>query len=294
VNGDGYSDLIVGAPRYTGSVEREGATFVFYGGPDGPADTPDRTLLGGSVGARFGTAVGAADADDDGCDDVIVGAPGYGGVGSAFLFAGSADAGLQTVASWTVSGVQEGADFAAAVAGAGDVNGDGYEDVLVGAAGQDGDQAGAGAVFLFCGGSGGLDESPCWSASGDQEQERLGAAVAAAGDVNDDGYDDVIIGAPQFDGDQSAEGAAFLFHGDRFGLWPFASWRTEGDKADTGFGSSVGGAGDVNDDGAPDLVVGAPQYRHDTDIVGRAFGYLGPIPWQGYRAYLPLVECGSR
>lgn len=290
VNGDGYSDLIVGAPGYVEATVAEGAAFVFYGGPDGPADTPDRILLGGGANARFGAAVGAGDVNGDGCDDVVVGAPGFDGVGGAFLYAGSDTTGLRSVASWTASGAQADGEFGSAVAGGGDVNGDGYGDVLVGAPGQGGDLAGAGAAFLFCGGPGGLEATPRWSTSGNQEQEQFGAAVAMAGDVNDDGYDDAAIGAPRFDNDQAIEGGVFLFHGARFGLWPFASWRAEGDKADTRFGSAVGGGGDVNDDGAADLVAGAPLYKVATNNYGAAFGYLGPIPWQGLRTYLPLVE----
>ena len=110
-----------------------------------------------------------------------------------------------------------------------------------------------------------------------------------------DAADYAVVGAPRCVGDQSIEGGAFLFHGTASGLFPFASWRAEGDKAGTKFGSAVGGAGDVNNDGAADLVVGAPLYKKAEDnSCGAAFGYLGPIPWQGRQTYLPLVECGSR
>lgn len=301
VNGDGYSDLIVGIPGYVDTMVTKGATFVFYGGEDGPGDTPNRIFLGSDANGRFGAAVGAGDVDGDGCDDVVVGAPAHGGVGGAFLFTSSEGRGLQAVASWTAVGGQADSKFGSAVAGGGDVNGDGYDDVLVGAPGQNGDQAGAGAAFLFCGGPGGLATSPSWGAYGDQVYEEFGAAVAFAGDVNDDGYDDAVVGAPgfdndeDFDNDQDIEGGTFLFHGASFGLWPFAGWTADGGKAGTRFGSAVGGAGDVNDDGAPDLVVGAPGYKKDEKtVVGRAAGYLGPIPWQGSRTYVPLIELSTR
>jgi hypothetical protein len=291
INDDGYSDLIVGVPGYIDTILVEGATFVFYGGEDGPGDTPDRILLGSGANGRFGAAVGAGDVDGDGCDDVIVGAPGAGGVGGAFLFTSADGIGLQAVASWTAVGSQADGKFGFAVAGGGDVNGDGYGDVLVGAPGQEGGQIGAGAAYLFCGGPGGLEASPRWSAFGDQAYEEFGAAVAMAGDVNDDGYDDAVVGAPQFVGDHSIEGGAFLFHGTTSGLFPFASWRAEGNKAGTEFGSAVGGGGDMNNDGAADLVVGAPLYKKsDDNSCGAAFGYLGPMPWQGFRTYLPLIE----
>jgi hypothetical protein len=66
-----------------------------------------------------------------------------------------------------------------------------------------------------------------------------------------------------------------------------------GDKADTGFGFSVGGAGDINGDGSGEIIIGAPQYRHDTDIKGRAFVYFGLRTDWPFNAFLPLVINGS-
>jgi hypothetical protein len=103
-------------------------------------------------------------------------------------------------------------------AGAGDVNGDGYADVIVGAAGYDGGQADEGAAFVFLGAASGIaDASPTGAAAqleSDQAGAGLGASVAGAGDVNGDGHADVIVGAVGYDSGHSDEGAAFAFAGN--------------------------------------------------------------------------------
>jgi len=115
--------------------------------------------------------------------------------------------------------------------------------------------------------------------------------VGTAGDVNGDGYDAVIVGAYLYQNDQLLEGVAFVFGGSAAGLSATANWRAEGDKADTEFGYAVGTAGDVNDDGYDDVIVGAPQYRHETELRGRAFVYhgLGSSTEMEFHIYLPLV-----
>ena len=168
-------------------------------------------------------------------------------------------------------------------------NGDVYTDVIVGAPWYDNGETDEGAAFVFRGSDAGLSAAYSWMVDSDQGGSRFGASVGTAGDVDGDGYDDVIVGAPLYNDDQSAEGAAYIFHGSFAGLYPFSFWRAEGDKADTEFGSSVGTAGDVYSDGNSDVVVGAPTFRILTTIYGRAFGYYGPIIASPEFIYLPLV-----
>jgi hypothetical protein len=119
----------------------------------------------------------------------------------------------------------------------------------------------------------------------------LGRAVAAAGDYNQDGYDDVLVGAHFYDDDQPNEGAAFLFLGWPHGLSLEPLWEAWGDKADAEFGFAVAGTGDVNGDGYADLVSGAPAYKRETVKVGRAFAYYGrSLPTPDYpRVHLPAL-----
>lgn len=297
VNGDGYDDVIVGARWYYNGELNEGAAFVFYGSGSGLSQGYDWFVEGGQVGARFGASVSTAgDVNGDGYDDVIVGAPLYDGgqqdEGAVFLFYGS-DGGLNSDPDWIAGGEQEGAEFGTSVGAAGDVNGDGYGDIIVGAPYYDAAEEGEGAAFLFYGSDAGLSAGPGWRATSGQSSAQFGVSVGAAGDLNNDGYSDVIVGASLYEDDQNQEGAAFVFHGSARGLHGLASWRADGDKHETGFGLAVGTAGDVNRDDYDDLLVGAPSYFVETAKYGRAFGYYGPIEVPSFYAhYLPLVVCG--
>ncbi len=196
---------------------------------------------------------------------------------------------LATSASWSAEGDQVLAHMGFSVAAAGDVNGDGFGDVIVGAERYDNGQVDEGRAFAYYGSASGLGAVPAWTAEGDQSLALFGSAVATAGDVNGDGYSDVLIGARLYDGGQIDEGAAFLFLGsasglDRNGTRPSGSpsnadWRAEGDQPGSLAGTSVSTAGDVNGDGYFDVLVGAPGFidlcinnRH-ISAIAVAFGY---------------------
>ncbi len=295
VDGDGYDEVIIGANQYDQDHEQEGRVYLLSGSPGGLTTTTalSWTYSGAQAGALLGSAVGwAGDVNGDGYDDVVVGAPGYdretADEGAVYLFTGSPD-GLGSTPAWTVYGGQAGAGFGSAVGSAGDVNDDGYDDVVVGAPDYDGAQTGSGGAFLFYGSAAGLAATAGWTFFGDQEYGRLGATVGAAGDVNGNGYDDVVVGAPEMTMNYSHEGVVLLFCGAAGGLSSAPCWSAGGGKADTGFGFSVGTAGDVNGDAAADVVVGAPQYRFDRDIVGQARLYQGKRIVLQPVCFLPLV-----
>lgn len=165
------------------------------------------------------------------------------------------------------------------VASAGDVNGDGFEEVVVGAP-RFGRQ-GAGKAFLYPGGPSCLALSPGWTSTGDdQAGSQFGFSVASAGDVDGDGFDDILVGAFLYDTLARDEGRAYLFLGSPSGLGAVPTWTSSGDDMSfAGFGRSVSSAGDVNQDGFDDAVIGAYHFTTGTSPVGghegKAYVYLG-------------------
>ena len=210
VNGDGYSDVIVGASRYDSGESDEGRAFVYHGSATGLSATADWTAEGDQVSARFGYSVGTSgDVNGDGYSDVIVGASlytnGENQEGRAFVYHGSAT-GLSATADWTAEGDQTSAVFGVSVGTAGDVNGDGYSDVIIGAYNYDNGETNEGRAFVYQGSATGLSATADWTAESDQAAARFGISVGTAGDVNRDGYPDVIVGAYRYDSGETDEG----------------------------------------------------------------------------------------
>ena len=290
VNGDGYGDVIVGAPYYDHGELTEGAAYVYYGSSGGLSATANWTAEGNQKDALFGCSVSTAgDVNGDGDDDIIIGAYGYGpdqtGGGHVYVYYGSPE-GLGPDPDWTVEGDQPQSRFGNSVSTAGDVNGDDFDDVIIGANFYDTAQEDEGAAFVYHGSAEGLSAEASWTAEGDQAGARFGDSVSRAGDVNGDGYDDVIIGASLYDHTEENEGAAFVYHGSGIGLRGStdegdpdtpgtAVWNAWGGQAGARFGSSVSMAGKVNDDAYSDVIVGAPHYTNGEPGEGAAFVYHG-------------------
>jgi hypothetical protein len=297
VNADGYDDVIVAAAFYDAGQEDEGAAFIFLGSAAGIADgnpaSAATRLESDQAGAQLGRgAAGAGDVNGDGYADVIVSAylydAGQENEGAAFVFLGSAAGvadGTPATAAAQLESNQENAQLGRQnVAGAGDVNGDGYDDVIVGVHFYDsGHGHGEGMALVFLGSAAGIsDGDPATAAArleGDQADAEFGYGAAGAGDVNGDGYDDVIVGSVWHDIGQENEGAAFVFLGSSAGIVDgnpgSAAARLEVDQARAQFGYSVAGAGDVNGDGNDDVIVGANHYNAGQEDEGAAFVFLG-------------------
>ena len=279
VDGDGFDDVLVGAWRYGNGEGWEGAAFLYFGASTGLQEVATWSGTEGQGGAQYGFAVaGAGDLNGDGYDDVVVGAryfeSGEANEGGAFVYLGDLD-GLEETAIWSAEGNQIGARFGTSVAGPGDVNGDGFDDLLVGAFGHTNPEVNEGAAFLYLGGSTGPQSAPSWSVESNQVESRFGLPVAGAGDVNGDGFFDVIVGAERFDDGETDEGAAFLYLGSQAGLESTPSWEAQSNVGSAYFGRSVATAGDVNGDGFDDVLVGAWNYNGGQSGEGAAFLYLG-------------------
>lgn len=279
VNGDGYGDVIVGAFLYDNGQNDEGAAFIYHGSATGIGAQYARRLEMDQAGAWFGYSVASTgDVNGDGYDDVVVGAflynNGQNDEGAAFIYHGSAT-GIGTTADRRIEPDQAGAYFGYSVASAGDVNGDGFDDVVVGAYLYDHGQTDEGAAFMYHGSANGCGTVYDRMIEPDQAGANFGAAVASAGDVNGDGYGDVVVGARSYDGNKTDEGAVFIYRGSANGLNVATNQMFESNQADAFFGRSVASAGDMNGDGYGDVLVGASLYDNGQYDEGAAFFYHG-------------------
>jgi hypothetical protein len=279
VNGDGFADVIVGAQLYDNGQVNEGAAFVYLGAAAGPATTADALLDSNQTSAGFGTSLaGVGDVNGDGFADILVSSESYAngesGEGAAFLYFGGSGS-FDSTPDALLEANQVGARFGSSVAGAGDVNGDGFADVVVGARAFDHGQVDEGAAFVYFGGTGGFDATADALLESNQAGAMLGSSVAGAGDVNGDGFADLIVGAIRYDSGQVNEGTAFVYLGAAGAFDPVADAQLESNQADADFGESVAGAGDVNGDGFADVIVGAREYDNGQVNEGAAFVYFG-------------------
>ncbi|MBI2122525.1 MAG: FG-GAP repeat protein, partial [Candidatus Sungbacteria bacterium] len=285
VNGDGYDDVIVGANGNDGNGVGSGAAFVYFGGAS-MDNAIDINLTGVAASDQQGVSVApAGDVNGDGYDDVIVGAnlnDGNGASsGAAFVYFGGAS--MDNAIDVNLTGVAAGDQQGISVAPAGDVNGDGYDDVIVNGDGYDdvivgsnlnyGNGAESGAAFVYFGGASmnnGIDVNLTGVLTGDNQ----GVSVASAGDVNGDGYDDVIVGANFNDGNGASSGAAFVYFGGA-SMDNAIDVNMTGVAANDQQGISVAPAGDVNGDGYDDVIVGANGNDGNGGGSGAGFVYLG-------------------
>jgi len=274
VNGDGHSDVVAAGPYTSNPQPQEGRVAVWHGSADVPAQGVTWFAESNQSGAQLGRALALGDFNGDGYSDAVVGTGLYDNVGAdggrVLLYSG-APANLAGGASWTAVGVAAGDRFGDAVASAGDVNGDGYDDLLVGAPRNQN----RGAAYLYMGAPGGLGGAPTWTTLGEQVGDLYGFALGTAGDLNGDGFSDVVVGAPFHAASYLDEGKVYVYLGSAAGLATQPAWTRTGGQASALFGHAAGTAGDVNGDGFSDLAVGAPQYTAGESREGVAFVFRG-------------------
>lgn len=264
VNSDGFADVIVGAYGYSGG-SNTGRASIFYGG-NPMNSSADVTITGPSSGEEFGYSVsGGGDFNGDGYSDVIVGSPNFGGdhTGKATIFFGGNP--MNSGSDGILTGASGGDYFGYSVSDAGDVNGDGFSDVISGAFGYN---SGIGRAYIYYGGIS-MNTTSDVSLTGITENDYLGYAVSSAGDVNADGYSDVIAGTIGYNG-LEYKGRTYVYFGG-ISMNNVSDVFMTGEGNDNLFGNNVSGAGDLNADGYSDLIVGAPSYNVHT---GRAYIYF--------------------
>lgn len=267
VNGDGYADLVVGAPLSSGT----GRAYLYLGSAGGLSTTPALTWSG-TAGSEFGFAVATAgDTDADGSAEVLVGSP---GTDQVFVFQGEHNQ-LPATAMVTLASPIAGARFGAAVSTAGDVNGDGRSDVIIGAPQFSNGQVGEGAVFIYHGAPGQLNPTVQQQLERNQAGARFGVSVCGAGDYNGDGFYDIAVGADNWTNGQASEGIVFVYQSGPSGVLPATAAGLELNIAGANLGRSVAEGGDVNGDGYADLVLGMPLLSNGQANEGRVYVYFG-------------------
>ncbi len=333
VNGDGIDDVIIGADGAApNGIGDSGASYVVFGRSTAFASTINLSSLDGTTGFRLdgvaaydrsGRSVAAAgDVNGDGIADVIVGAvyadPNGSSSGASYVVFGRSTAFAPTInlssldgaTGFRLDGVAMGDFSGRSVSAAGDVNGDGIADVIIGASGADPNGSSSGASYVVFGRStafastinlSSLDGATGFRLDGGAVGDFSGISVAGAGDVNGDAIADIIVGAYGADPNGSTSGASYVVFGrssgfdsaiNLGGLNGAMGFQLDGTAPSDSSGQSVAAAGDLNGDGIGDVIVGAREADPNGSNSGSSyvvFGNAAPLVSNGGPAQLPAV-----
>lgn len=283
INTDRHADVIVGAQFEDGGMSDAGRAYAFSG-LDGSLlrtfSSPDPQASGG-----FGNFVaGAGDVDGDGGADVVIGASNESGgaAGRVYVFRAASGDVVHTLES---PNPENNGEFGSAVAGAGDLDGDTHADILVGALGEDGGSGNAGRAYLFSGTDGSLMRT--FTSPNNEASGSFGKSIDSVPDVDGDGLRDILVAAPNEDAVHVDAGRVYIFSSADGGRLLHTMTSPDA-EAGALFGFSAGSAGDVNNDGSGDVVVGT--FFGDGGALNSGSAYVfasdaGPA--------IPVVSAGS-
>lgn len=278
VNGDGLADLLIGAPDQDSGGTNAGAAYLVLGGGTGVTSLADSeaVLLGAESSDDAGRALAGKDLDGDGYSDVIVGAPEHDSASGAIYLLYGPISGAISLDDADVGVTGEGTgDEAGGVVATGDIDGDGQGDLLVGGDGDDDGGSGAGAVwFLSQPASGDTLNVVEAKLIGEDAGDGAGTDVSSGADVNGDGFDDLLVGAPGDDDSAADAGAGYLFLGPLTGTIDLLD--NDGKYVGEYAGDEVGRVArfvrDMDDDGVDDLLFASSGYG----LGGGAWLHRGP------------------
>lgn len=300
VDGDGFSDLAVGAPFQDDPEADEGSAYLYLGRAtwttfvgsadvtiDNPQDQPCGNL-GGSI-------CGGSDVNGDGYADLVVGARSQDtpeiDEGAAFLFFGRGTwpATIGTADLAFDNPMDQASSQFGMLGCDGDLNGDGLGDIVITASGMANPENDEGGAFIYFGHTTWAVPSTVEAADviidnpADQALGYLGVSLTTGGDLNGDGYNDLLLGAPQQNNLETDEGNVFMFFGKP--SWPASvisadvTFDNPADQANSWFGVSASATADLNGDGLSDLLVGASVHDSPEVDEGAVFLYFGRLTW---------------